>query len=1612
MKIKELDPMAIEDNKIDMSKDTVMNTAAVSDNEDIAYTKGSNVFSYFPNEYFYRIYNFKKNLEKLRAEKVEAMHYWFKDTGYKSSANSDHDIINGQRRDESNITIEQLVYNKTYQNVPDASYVTSTTVFASPTEMPAGVSVAANALTALVPGAKDVIDKATGGPNGDEFKNKSTSLWFLTDDSVMGIAKQFFNETLKIASNRVADYATGKLVGLQQSTIKQADKILGSVKGWVNKKINDAFEYTDWGPKQINRRIDNKLHDITGWMARHAGYKVKWFEKQRDDIMRIKPVSEYVVKRMLSANYWELSPDSTFKNLANAKDESLMYANEPASPDTVDNSPDGKFALRQDIFGKIKDEKPDWNASTFKEENDPRTERKQKRNIDESDIVTGKKSDQLIDTKKWQREVASGLLKARTAEEQRTMHDGDDRNINPIFKQDELISEKRNRATESQTYLGDKDKPTPTPSKAEDSLIQSFSAEVDDANKSIDFSSLDLQKIEEEALDSYVSHVKKVLKDTGFGKTKEEREIAEKAINDGIKTVAVRAIAATINDAIKEVTSARTKGEKSADGSVGGGTYLVTPLEVLSGAKQIFNSKAGTLEDGTVANEEPVEVEGEIETVNGEQIMVKPSKSIRHWESVSNNQDKTLGISKNMMLEDLFSSPQVANAKADSMYEGAQSIVAGNYLEDPRNLTARDEKDVEALILARIAMSLMNKESNGASFVEYDGGIEKGALSANEMKLWQAIMDKLENPTSLEINNAKEWVFTKASILRIWSAVKRLQYGEINVFNSTSGDPLADADERAKEFEKFVARAVTAYDGLIAKELKLQNNSWLKYDDDFAITKEALDILLEGRTSILINEETKRFIDKNGKRITAEEHAKYMAAGWKWGTFMDETSTINFFESEEWKTNQPIYNLSGIELSSWDEYLAQKADTSIRYVQDLTDGKMSIAFNEKEEAKKIETDTILSLIDAYESRWDILNTATSLLGETTLGSTALNKLEKGKQFLSGVSIWAMSKLTTAIWGNGERPNPGVGVVGYPKRSGDNALSSNYERDGEGNVIYEIVPNLTHFDKTLEVSQGIKDKFGKEDGALIMYYRVSTDKNQQTVRKVLKKVITGDETVDFSDSVTAGLYICNRMTRLADDALFDDEDFDEFTNPSSNFQAAFKPTGMFDLTEDSKQDNNKLADVNTKYGFFDVSTKYRVNKTFRGGEIEYFKSGYFHYFFVKPDLNLSENHIHVMDYGNNPILTHALPELCYSTRYLDKSWAGEAGPWHLDEEMQNYRTAYMNPYFSPLLSNAIKQLNIPDYTLDNREGFENMFGHKVTFGTTGRRSGYGTDFSISFYDTKELLLMNIMQIWIKYIEVMYEGQAGLRCLPRQAGNLDYLGALYYFVLEPDGQSISHWGRYTGIYPTGVPWSSVQMASGSSDIPEFNVNFKCQWHEWNNVAVLHDFNFLMRGGPWYPTTYHSSNGNTHDILLDFKGYSQLSEIYKTSGLYNYSDSNLLAGGLVSENRALVEYISLLRDMDTGKTVSRKTPHRMPYKFILHFTSTDNETMSEKVSMGPTAWANTYRSEALDDILSYTGENKFVVTEESANEAKNGAKSVADAAMTKALSAVRSSGIGPSF
>ena len=1594
----------------DINKMITDNGQVISDNSNGRYNKFGDTFSFYPNEYFVRITNFKRNMEALRKAKAEAITKHFENISYIP--------------DKTEQLVKKYISNNMLQFTgPGTDYSFSSTYYRAEGETVASAPSKGDLLEKGIEITKDNLSEQApiANANDGEFRNDSTSLKFVSDESLKAIAKDFFNDCIKIASNKVADYATGKVTGLASSVIKTADDIIGSVKGYVNYGITHALEtkYKNswWNPVAFNRRVDNATADFIHWIrhshARFAADNVKeWCDSKRDNLdnQRVKTddtkVERYKTLRDLidiikdpDLTYLQVKDNNEHPSMLAAGPHSSQHKSETEESDWVDKFYKKTYARKG--YGKAPSYDQDGNLVIDNVEEALKDalsliKESRKRKPDENVKVKDPKDVNRLLVDEWQKD---NKVKYSSKEERNRANVDINGNIdvlkadvNSIFKASDQQKVDRIRATEKNVnYLGKKqedrmddvtDNNTP-----EDSLTKSFSAHNNDTGYE-DFDSINWQtKAAESEILQYLKEAREVIADTSYGKTEEERGHIVKALNDGIKTIVSRAVSASFNDIVNDIVKSRTKGEKIAESAVNGGTYSAPPLESASGAKQISSKTVGSLEDGLVYEEEPVEIAGEIEELNGEKVLVNPAASIRRWESASNKPDMTLSMAR-ATLSELFASTKVVNEKIASIFADSQKLVEDNYLEDPRDVTYGTEEAVKALVLTRIKAALTYQEGMGISY--YSEGdvapnIVKGILSKEELATWKKWVEQWsiseQEKTGRKSIGDTTTEFSKADVDNFINAVRILQYAELAEFNytpknMTSDDLKKEIIDQTKRLKDFIRSAKEAYMAISFISKEFEAKPMFEYDEEGFIPIEKIrEIIGNSRKSIDADAKTKNIskIDERFK-VRVGDIEELVRHGMFWTRLVNNEMLINdktdFFRQAQWKNmTESIKTFDGEPtldddaksgLANYFKDLFEKYRSTVDILSDVIDGvnvgwEKAITYNEKTKSRTEEIEAVIGLIDAYEGRWDILNTATSLFRETSLGQDVFNRLEKGKRILSGAVISGMNKLTSwatdQLFGNSTRPNPAPKQLGYPKRPKDaNALGNNYERDADGNVIFEPVENLTAYDDTRKYS-----KISAVNEDFYEYCRVSTDGNKKLVRKYLfrESALMGD--FDFSKEAVAGLAIGVKCIRLVDDAFkyAYKTKLSERTaakNNSDNFQKEFNKSlpSLFDMAENAKS-LGQLSDVNCRNGFFDVTTKYRVNKTFLGTEIEHFKSGYYHFFFVKPDLNLSENHIHVMDYGNNPTLCHALPELCYDTKYLDPSWSG-GGPWHMDEVLFNYRTSCMNPYFSPLISNAIKGLNIPDYTLETREGYENMFGHKVTFGTTGRRSGYGTDLSISFYDTKELLLMNIMQIWVKYIEVMYEGQAGVRCIPRQAGNLDYLGALYYFVLEPDGQSISHWGRYTGIYPTSVPWSSIQMRNNSVEIPEFSVNFKCQWHEWNNVAVLNDFNYLMRGGPWH---FNSSTktGQNNVTTLDYKSYFQMSEIYHTDGLYNYADTNLLAGGLVSENRALVEFVNL---MPGESTSNRRTPHRMPFKFILHFTSSTNTDIGADVGSKVETWA----------------------------------------------------------
>lgn len=332
-----------------------------------------------------------------------------------------------------------------------------------------------------------------------------------------------------------------------------------------------------------------------------------------------------------------------------------------------------------------------------------------------------------------------------------------------------------------------------------------------------------------------------------------------------------------------------------------------------------------------------------------------------------------------------------------------------------------------------------------------------------------------------------------------------------------------------------------------------------------------------------------------------------------------------------------------------------------------------------------------------------------------------------------------------------------------------------------------------------------------------------------------------------------------------------------------------------------------------FGIGALASNFRTNKVIMGGEVDYFINGYTRLFFVKPDLFLSQDNVSQMGMLLNPMIGEIIADLSYDRYKISTIWdSGCFPPAPLNRK-------HTNPYISYILSNFVKSASIPDLALEVKEGFENLFGGRTSFGTSARKSYIGNDFSVTFNDTHSLYIMNMMQAWVKYIEIMKEGQGSAIRNPNYDGMLDYLGAMYYFVMEPDDFTIAHWGRYVGIYPTTVPWSTLQLnSSGSQDIPEFNVSFKSQYHEGNDVNVLRDFNFIMSGN------------STSEYV---KG-SQIPMYERKNGKNGAADCNIntdpaLYTPILNDNRARVCF---------KETNSLNEPYQ--YRFVLDMFSARSE------------------------------------------------------------------------
>ena len=166
-------------------------------------------------------------------------------------------------------------------------------------------------------------------------------------------------------------------------------------------------------------------------------------------------------------------------------------------------------------------------------------------------------------------------------------------------------------------------------------------------------------------------------------------------------------------------------------------------------------------------------------------------------------------------------------------------------------------------------------------------------------------------------------------------------------------------------------------------------------------------------------------------------------------------------------------------------------------------------------------------------------------------------------------------------------------------------------------------------------------------------------------------------------------------------------------------------------------------------------------------------------------------------------------------------------------------------FLPMFTNQCKNFDTMNTMLDSIDAFETKQGFKEMLPSFKTVSESANQLSISVTEDSNLSFTKLMTLWVNYISNVTDGTFNANPEMIANGILDYTSSIYYFVLGPDGQSIKYWARYTGCWPTTIPYGNLRYSKGVNETVELELPFVYTVKEDMDPMILEDFNILSLG-----------------------------------------------------------------------------------------------------------------------------------------------------------------------
>jgi len=161
-------------------------------------------------------------------------------------------------------------------------------------------------------------------------------------------------------------------------------------------------------------------------------------------------------------------------------------------------------------------------------------------------------------------------------------------------------------------------------------------------------------------------------------------------------------------------------------------------------------------------------------------------------------------------------------------------------------------------------------------------------------------------------------------------------------------------------------------------------------------------------------------------------------------------------------------------------------------------------------------------------------------------------------------------------------------------------------------------------------------------------------------------------------------------------------------------------------------------------------------------------------------------------------------------------------------------------FLPIFTNECKGFDPNDVNMDSISTFDTKQGYSQPLPTYKTASEAANQLTIPVTEDSNLSFTKMLTLWVNYISNITDGTFDANPNMIKTGTLDYTSSIYYFLLEPDGQTIKYYCRYTGCWPTSIPFGGLKYARGSGEPVEIDTTWQYTVKEDMNPKILEDFN----------------------------------------------------------------------------------------------------------------------------------------------------------------------------